>query len=135
VLAAIDPRCDDDTHTALNYSVLATASSLAEDMDAVLDLVCALDDREAIASHLGFEYLDNITAEQQDIAQRFAIDPGRVHLQIGRPSTVISAWARQLQAAVLVVGNRHEQSLTSTLLGCKAEQLRDGFNGDLLVIN
>ena len=135
VLAAIDPIREDDLHTALNHSVLATASNLAEDIGSELNLVCALDEQEAIAPHLGFEYLNNLNVVQQDIAQRFAIDPARIHLQIGQPSRVISEWARQITATVLVIGNSREKSLASTLTGCTAEQLLERYHGDLLVVN
>ncbi|WP_461520005.1 universal stress protein [Porticoccus sp.] len=135
VLAAIDPTREDDLHTALNHSVLATASNLAEDIGSELNLVCALDEQEAIAAHLGFEYLENLNAVQQDVAQRFAIDPARVHLQIGRPCKVIAGWAEHLTASVLVMGNNKERSLVSTLVGCTAEQLLDHYSGDLLVVN
>lgn len=135
VLAAIDPTRDDDLHTALNHNVMATASNLAEDLGSELNLVCALDEQVAIAAHLGFEYLENLNAVQEEIAQRFAIDPASVHLQIGRPCKVISERAERLTASVLVVGNNKEKSLASTLVGCTAEQLLDRYSGDLLVVN
>jgi universal stress protein E len=135
ILAAVDPRREDDTHTALNHSVLGTASNLAEDMGRQLQLVCALDEQEAIATHLGFDYLQDLTAEQAAIAQRFAVDPASVHLQLGRPCRVIEDCARQCQAAAVVIGNSREKSLASTLMGGKAEQLLDRLEGDLVVVN
>ena len=133
ILAAIDPRRDDELHDGLNHNVLATASNLAEDMHRELSLVCALDEQESIATHLGFDYLSELTAEQSAIAQRFAIDPSRVHLQIGRPCTVIYQRAQQLEAAVLVMGKSRDKSLYSTLVGCKVERLMEHYKGDLLV--
>lgn len=135
VLAAIDPAREDDVHTALNHNVMATASNLAEDLGSELNLVCALDEQEAIAVHLGFGYLENLNAVQKQIAQRFAIDPARVHLQIGRPCKVISKRAEHLTASVLVMGNNKKKSLASSLVGCTAEQLLDRYNGDLLLVN
>lgn len=133
ILAAIDPRQDDDQHEGLNHNVLAAASNLADDMHRELRVVCALDEQESIATHLGFEYLSDLTAEKSSIAQHFAIDPSRVHLQIGRPCTVIYQRAQQLKAAVLVMGKSHDTSLYSTLMGCKAERLMEHYKGDLLV--
>lgn len=135
VLASIVPRCDDDTHTALNHNVLATACNLAEDTGRYLNLVCALDEREAIAEHLGFDYLENLDTVQLAIAQQYGVDPARIHLQLGPPCSVISNWAGQLSAAVLVVGNSKGKSITATLLGCMAERLLEKYPGDLLVVN
>ncbi|TNE93679.1 universal stress protein [Porticoccus sp.] len=134
ILAAIDPRSRDELHDGLNHNVLATASNLAEDLHRELSLVCALDEKESIATHLGFDYLSELTAEQSAIAQRFALDPSRVHLQIGRPCTVIYQRALQLEAAVLVMGTSREKSLYNTLVGCKVERLMEHYNGDLLVV-
>lgn len=135
VLAAIDPCREDDIHNALNHSVLGTASNLADDLQRDLDLVCALDEREVIACHLGFDYLQEMTQEQTNIAQRFAVEPSRVHLQIGNPCRVIAGWAEQLHAATLVVGNNRDRSLVRILKGSTAECLMDHFQGDLLVAN
>lgn len=135
VLAALDVQRIDDEHLALNHAVLAAGFNLAEDTQSALHLVCALDEKEAIATHLGFEYLEDIEANQAEIANRYCVPKEQVHVQLGNPPVVISEWVDKLDADLLVIGTKARKGIAGALLGNTSEKVLARVQTDILVVN
>lgn len=135
VVAALDIYSDDDAHIALNHAVITAALNLAEDTSSTLHLVCALDEKEVIASHLGFQYLEDINAQQPVIADRFGVSPEQVHVQLGNPQVIITECVDIIGADVLVIGTVARRGITGKLLGNTAEKILVKTDCDLLVVN
>lgn len=135
ILAALDTHSDDNAHMALNHAVLTAALNLAEDTNSTVHLVCALDEKESIASHLGFEYLDNISTQQTVIADHFGVPVEQVHVQLGNPQVIITECADIIEADVLVIGTVARRGITGKLLGNTAEKILAKTGCDLLVVN
>ncbi len=134
ILAAVDIH-GDDTHMALNHAIITAALNLAEDTNSTLHLVCALDEKEAVASHLGFEYLEDTNTQQAITAERFGIPQDQVHIQLGNPHVVISEWVNILAVDVLVIGTQARKGIEGTLIGNTAEKMLTKTGCDLLVVN
>ena len=135
VLAALDTQRIDDPHTALNHAVFAAAFSLAEDTDSTLHLICALDEKNAVAAHLGLEFLEDTDAKQAEIAEFYNIPQNHVHVQIGNPQLVIKEWGDTLGADILVIGTQARKGIAGALLGNTAEKVLANMNCDVLVVN
>ena len=134
ILAAVDIQ-GDDAHMALNHAVITAALNLAEDTGSTLHLVCALDEKEAVASHLGFEYLENTDTQQVITAERFGVPQEQVHIQLGNPHVIISEWVNILAADVLVIGTQARRGIAGKLIGNTAEKMLTKTRCDLLVVN
>ena len=135
ILAALDIYSDDDAHRALNLEVVTAARNLASDMDNKLQLVCAIDEKESIASHLGFEYLSDIEAERTITADHYGVTPEQVHIQLGNPQLIITEQLKARDADVLVIGTLARKGITGKLLGNTAEKILLKTHCNLLVVN
>lgn len=135
ILAALDTQRIDDPHTALNHAVFARAFSLAADTDSTLHLICALDEKDAVAAHLGFEFLEDTEAKQAEIAEFYNIPQNHVHVQTGNPRVVIKEWGDTLGADILVIGTHARKGIAGALLGNTAEKVLDDVHCDVLVVN
>ena len=135
VLAALDTQRIDDPHTALNHAVFAAAFSLAADTDSTLHLICALDEKDAVAAHLGFEFLEDTEAKQAEIAEFYNISQNHVHVQTGNPRLVIKEWGDTLGADVLVIGTHARKGIAGALLGNTTEKVLADVHCDVLVVN
>lgn len=135
ILAALDTHKKDDANNALNNAILAAALNLTGDTNSQLHLVSAIDEKEAIAAHLGFEYLENIESEQAIIADRFDLPLNQIHVQLGSPQLIIQQCIETLSADMLVIGTKARKGITGLLLGNTAEKLLSQQLCDVLVIN
>jgi len=135
ILAALDIYSDDDAHRALNFEVVAAAQNLAEETGNKLLLVCAIDEKESIASHLGFEYLSDIEAERTLTAEHYGVTPEQVHIQLGNPQLIITEQLKARDADMLVIGTLARKGITGKLLGNTAEKILLKTHCNLLVVN
>lgn len=135
VLAAMDTQTMDDAHHALNNAILAAAFNLAEDTDSSVHLVCALDEKKAVATHLGFEYLEDISSEQAKIAEQFNIPLDQVHVQLGNPQIIIKERAEILNTDTLVIGTKARKGIAGIFIGNTAEKVLSKIICDVLVVN
>lgn len=135
VLAAVDTQTMDGTHQALNNAILAAAFNLAEDTDSTVHLVCALDEKKAVATHLGFEYLEDISSEQAKIAEQFNIPLDQVHVQLGNPQIIIKERAETLNTDTLVIGTKARKGIAGIFIGNTAEKVLSKIICDVLVVN
>lgn len=135
VLAALDTHKKDDANDALNNAILAAALNLTADTNSSLHLVSAIDENEAIAAHLGFEYLEDIESEQTLIASRFELPVDKVHVQLGNPQLIIQRCVESLDAETLVIGTNARKGIAGLFLGNTAEKLLSQLACDVLVVN
>jgi len=135
VLAAVDTQTMDDTHLALNNAILAAAFNMAEDTDSTVHLVCALDEKKAVATHLGFEYLEDISSEQAKIAGHFDLPLDQVHVQLGNPQMIIQNCAETLSTDILVIGTKARKGVAGIFIGNTAEKVLSKIFCDVLVVN
>jgi len=135
VLAALDTHKKSDANDALNNAILAAALNLAEDTDSNVHLVSAIDQKEAIAAHLGFEYLEDIESEQTLIASRFELPKNQVHIQLGNPQSIIQSCVEAVDADTLVIGTNTRKGIAGLFLGNTAEKLLSQLLCDVLIVN
>ena len=135
VLAAVDIQATDDVHHALNNAILAAAFNLAEDTNSTVHLVCALDEKKAVATHLGFEYLEDISSEQAKIAEHFNLPLDQVHVQLGNPQIIIKECAEALDTDTLVIGTKARKGVAGIFIGNTAEKVLSKILCDVLVVN
>ena len=135
VLAAVDTQTMDDAHHALNNAILAAAFNLAEDTNSKVHLVCVLDEEKAVATHLGFEYLEDVSAEQAKIAERFNIPLNQVHVQLGNPQVIIKERTETLDTDILVIGTKARKGIAGIFIGNTAEKVLSKIICDVLVVN
>ena len=135
VLAALDTHKKSDANDALNNAILAAALNLAEDTNSSVHLVSAIDEKEAIAAHLGFEYLEDIESEQALIANRLELPKNRVHVQLGNPQIIIQNCVETVDADTLVIGTNARKGVAGLFLGNTAEKLLSQLLCDVLIVN
>jgi universal stress protein E len=135
VLAALDTQTMDGAHHALNNAILAATFNLAEDTDSTVHLVCALDEKKAVATHLGFEYLENISSEQTKLAEQFNISLDQLHVQLGNPQIIIKERAETLNTDTLVIGTKARKGIAGIFIGNTAEKVLSKIICDVLVVN
>lgn len=135
VLAALDTHKKDDVHDALNNAILAAALNLAEDTNSRIHLVSAIDEKEAVAAHLGFEYLEDIESEKTLIANRFDLPLNQVHVQLGNPQVIIQECVEALNVDTLVIGTNARKGIAGLFLGNTSEKLLSQLRCNVLVVN
>ena len=135
VLAALDIHKKDDANDALNNAILAAALNLTEDTKSCLHLVSAMNEKEAVTAHLGFEYLEDIESEQTVIANRFELPQDQVHVQLGNPQLIIQNCVETVDADTLVIGTNARKGVAGLFLGNTAEKLLSQLLCDVLVVN
>lgn len=70
----------------------------------------------------------------EDLLRRFGIGSHKVHLALGKPSETLPAFAREVEASLVVMGVVSKGTLERLLIGNTAEKVLDDLRCDILVI-
>lgn len=135
VLVAVDPFLTDDHEANLNRRILDLASSLAEWEHSSLHVVAAWDvEGEALlvskmSPDVFQEYVDEIVATGWDNVRRAVVElanpPQREQIRYrqGIPADVITQYASEISADVIVMGTLSRLGVPGMLMGNTAERV------------
>lgn len=70
----------------------------------------------------------------EDLLRRFGIGSRHVHLALGKPSETLPAFAREVEASLVVMGAVSKGTLERLWIGNTAEKVLDDLRCDILVI-
>jgi universal stress protein E len=148
VAAAIDPGHAYDRTQALDEQIMTSAHFLATRLgarlhvlNAFLPLALTADTASglasigsAIAMRADSEALMTRQAEIQRCVASYAVNTSDMHVQMGVPSEVLPAVARELSADILAMGAVSRSGLQRLFIGSTAEQVLESLPCDVLVI-
>ncbi|MBD1389606.1 universal stress protein UspE [Neiella sp. HB171785] len=143
VIAAVDAGNDDDSHAGLNQAIISQSVKLCELVGAETYLVnsypgAPLNISVEIPDFDPESYNNAVKkhhqAEVKKLAEGFAIDDHHWHVGEGLPEDVIPAYARQLDAELVVMGTVGRTGISAALIGNTAEHVIDQLNCDVLAI-
>lgn len=143
VLAAIDATSGDRGHELINDNILSFAEHLADHFETDLHIANAYP-MVAVA----FAMVPEVTApddvqkyvtEQHEEAtarwaQKYNVHNDHIHIGEGDADAVISEFAKDISADLVVVGTVGREGLSGVLIGNTAEALVDHVHCDVLVI-
>jgi universal stress protein E len=147
VLAAVDPLHEKDEPAALDRKILDTASYVAQALGRELHVLHVIEPIEAMVSlEEGYVPIappvDEIKRKlraQHDHALRLllaerSLPPGRMHLRSGSVRGELVAAARELPAALVVMGAIARSALKRVFLGSTAERVLESIPCDVLIV-
>ena len=142
VLAALDLRSTDRTHTRLNRKVLAAANQMAQLQGAELHCVSALeisnvlrdldiiDERETKK-----RMLERSKGVLDDLLAPYDVKKSHRHFPVGKVGQVVGHTARKLNASLLVVGSFSHRVRQLVGLGNSAEKILARATCDVLAVH
>jgi universal stress protein E len=133
ILAAINVDTADAEHDMLNNVIVTQAQRLASATQSDLHIVAAMDHTANMADVLGLLDEEDHSKESA-IAERFGVNPDRVHIRDGRATEAILDVVNEINADVLVLGTVARHGLTGSLIGNTAEKVIDRLNVDVLTV-
>ncbi len=137
ILAAVDPLSRKAAAGRHNQSVLLMAACIAELSGAELHTVSAtLAPMWGAEPELQAPALIERNARQavEGLLARMQLKPQAIHIGEGPPNHWIPDVARQIGAALVVIGTHARGGLKGALLGNTAEQILDKLDTDILVL-
>ena len=150
VLAALDPGHVGDKPAALDHDILEWAELVAARMGGEVHALHAFFPAALLAASTALagpptagcanpvEVVESerrrVVATLAEIVASHAVAAGRVHLEQGAATDVLPRAARNLQAALLVMGAVSRSRLQEAFLGSTAERVLDRIGCDVLVV-
>lgn len=146
VLAAIDVDATDLSHTELNQQIVGLSSAIAENDNTDLHLVAAwnYEMEGPMRRRAGDSEVDaalkkhdrQVRSAIAELVESIDIDKDRVHLHIerGRPATVIQRAVDEVEADLLVMGTVCRTGISGFLIGNTAESVLADVNCSVLAI-
>src|SRR5690554_2097480 len=123
ILAAVDVGNSSSEHRQLHASLIENAYSVAAIAQAQLHVFCAYPAPMLSAADPTFQLRETIEARYREQAADFAseheIDPQHMHLKEGDADNLIPLMARELDAAVTIIGTVARTGLSGALIGNK----------------
>jgi len=147
-IAALDPLNEHDKPAALDDRILILSKSLATDVDGDVHAFHAFDPRMAMSSATAYAYvpvsLPLHDIEQQvrkqhqgkfnEVTEFHSIPDDRAHLVAGLVQEELPELAKDLDAAVVVMGAVSRNRLKRLFIGATAERTLEHLPCDLLVV-
>jgi universal stress protein E len=146
IVAAVDASAADDTHCALNRSVLDLATSLGKDQDSRVDVVYAwtLFGENVLREHMRTdEFEDLVKATQCDQQQALDtllrqaapdIGPDRIHTLHGDASYEIPRFLHTHESDLLIMGTVCRRGVAGFFIGNTAERILDKVHCSVLAV-
>lgn len=137
VLAAMDVEHQDAAHLALQGNVMDHASELCQRFGARLHVVSAYDpallqaDPSAPIDLAGASHCHD---QCQWFQNEYELPEQQLHIGEGPAKALIPRIARQLEAALIVLGTVARHGLSGVLIGNTAEAVLDRLDSDVLVL-
>jgi universal stress protein E len=143
ILAAINVGVDDDNHISLNEKITKQALHFAKLLSSNVHLVNSFPGTPANIVIEIPEFDPTMYDESAKLhheqsmrvhSEKHHINKQHCHVAIGLPEDVITQYAEQLDAELVVLGTIGRQGLSAALLGNTAEHVIDKLNCDVLAI-
>ncbi|XOV89298.1 MAG: universal stress protein [Pseudomonadota bacterium] len=143
VVAAIDAGDQDKAHITLNEAVLDNAGLLARVLEAPVHVLYAygpavVASRAAVADPFAYQIARDKYDEEFRTAERLAlahgIQPEMVHLREGAPDIVLTDYASETDAGILVLGTVARAGVAGRFIGNTAESTLERAQCDVFVI-
>lgn len=148
LIAAIDPLHQHDKPAALDDAILTISRAVAESTGAEIHAFHSYDPRVALATASSNAYIpvslpfDQIEKEMRErheerfieVTQFHEVDADKSHLISGRAHEELPALARELDAAVVVMGAVARSRFRRLFIGSTAERTLEELPCDLLII-
>jgi universal stress protein E len=143
ILAAINVGVDDDNHISLNEEITKQALHFAKLLSSNVHLVNSFPGTPAnivieIPEFDPTTYDESAKLHHEQCMQvhseKHHINKQHCHVAIGLPEDVITQYAEQLDAELVVLGTTGRQGISAALLGNTAEHVIDKLNCDVLTI-
>jgi universal stress protein E len=143
ILAAINVGVDDDNHISLNEEITKQALHFAKLLSSNVHLVNSFPGTPAnivieIPEFDPTTYDESAKLHHEQCMQvhseKHHINKQHCHVAIGLPEDVITQYAEQLDAELVVLGTIGRQGISAALLGNTAEHVIDKLNCDVLTI-
>ena len=138
VLAAVDVGNEDGAHKALHYSIIDHGYDIAAVAKASLHVIAAHPSPMLSAANPVFQQKESIEARYREQCQvfqtQFDVTHERLHIAEGPADVLIPFTARQLGAAVTIIGTVARTGIPAALIGNTAEVVLDSLESDVLVL-
>ncbi|MGL4827068.1 MAG: universal stress protein UspE [Vibrionaceae bacterium] len=143
ILVAVSPASEDDEHQALNDKLISHAQLLAKSINSEVYLINAYPSTPInITIELPeFDPIAHTDAvrghhllEMKKLRQKHHIDEAYTFCEEGLPEDVISNIAKELPAALVILGTAGRVGLSALFIGNTAERTLDQLNCDILAI-
>jgi universal stress protein E len=143
ILAAINVGVDDDNHISLNEEITKQALHFAKLLSSNVHLVNSFPGTPAnivieIPEFDPTTYDESAKLHHEQCmlvhSEKHHINKQHCHVAIGLPEDVITQYAEQLDAELVVLGTIGRQGFSAALLGNTAEHVIDKLNCDVLTI-
>ncbi|MGE0620982.1 MAG: universal stress protein [Pseudomonadales bacterium] len=141
VLAALD--AGDESHQALNRTILATAIELSLILGCELDVVCAypslgqsVTELQVAMDYEGIkqDMREARTAHIDELIRELEAKVRKVHLLEGSARDAIPDLANEMGAVLTVLGTAARRGLSQLLLGNTSEAIIGALKGDLVTV-
>ncbi len=122
VLMAVDFNASDESHTALNDSIIDLGGRIRGSSDTMeLHAVSAYPDSDKFV-------------HPPDVAKKLKIDRSQAHVLQGRAGDIIPELASKIGADLVIVGNVGRRGLSGITIGNTAEKILMDIQSDVLVL-
>ena len=143
ILAAVNASSEEETHQALNHTILQEAKYLADLIDGNLNVVNAypgtpLNIAIEIPEFDAGQYSESVKAHHiaatQKLAEQYDIEPDHCFVNEGLPEDVLPQVANKIDAELVVMGTVGRTGISAALIGNTAEHVIDSLNCDVLAL-
>jgi universal stress protein E len=147
ILAAVDPVHEKDKPAALDRKILDTASFMAQALGRELHVLHVIEPIEAMVSleegyvpnalvveEISRKLRDEHETAMHSLLMERHLPYGRVHLRRGSVQGELIAAARELPAALVVMGAVARTGLKRVFLGSTAERVLESIPCDVLIV-
>ncbi|HEX8593358.1 MAG TPA: universal stress protein [Pseudomonas sp.] len=138
ILAAVDVGNADDEHRALHFDIIDRGYDIAALAKAQLHVIAAHPSPMLSAADPVYQLKETIEARYREQCQAFQtefdIDDDHLHIAEGPADVLIPFTARQLGAAVTIIGTVARSGISGALIGNTAEVVLDSLESDVLVL-
>ena len=138
ILAAVDVGNTSSEHRTLHAQLIDSAFSVAAIAKSRLHVFCAYPAPMLSAADPTFQLRETIEARYREqaaaFAREYALEPEYMHLKEGDADNLIPLMARELDAAVTIIGTVARTGLSGALIGNTAEAVLDAVETDVIVV-
>lgn len=143
VLAAVNASSEEETHQALNQTIMNDAVYLSDLIDGNLNLVNAYPGTPVniaieIPEFDAGQYAESVKAHHinatEKLAEQYNVPFASCYVNEGLPEDVLPQVAKKLDAELVVMGTVGRTGLSAALIGNTAEHVIDSLNCDVLAL-
>lgn len=141
VLAALDLGSNSEKNLTLNENIIRNTLKFSEATNSTVHACYSLSISKALA-HLDdidpqayeAEMMEKIDPIIRKIIDDAGLDRSRLHLVAGNPASEICRISKEIEADVVVLGNKSSRSVRGRLMGTTAENVLHEISADVMVV-